>query len=133
MKIIENIKNKYALTKTIKVADVKQYLRLEYKRANEREDLIKKLENDIKYYKQEQIKHEALLVIQEETTKRIEKQDARIKELKSQIEEYEKKLKLESSSNINIKANAEKMLKEKDKIIKELNKKIKQYEKRRGV
>lgn len=133
MKIIENIKNKYALTKTIKVADVKQYLRLEYKRANEREDLIKKLESDIKYYKQEQIKYEALLVIQEETTKRIEKQDARIKELKNQIDEYEKNLKLESSKNINIKANAEMLLKEKDKIIKELNKKIKQYEKKRGV
>ena len=125
MKILANFKDKYELTKSISVTDVKGYLQKEYDRASERENLIRTYEKQIKELKKTELKYEALLVVQENTQKRIENQDNRIKELKEEISENEKQIKLLNSKIFDIKANAEQKLKEKDKEIKELKKQIK--------
>ena len=125
MNILERVKDKYELTRSVKVTDVKGYLQEEYKRANKREELIRQQEKEIKELKKTELKYDALLVIQENTQHRIEKQDERIKELKEEIVENEKQIKLLQSKQFDIKANAEQKLKEKDKEIKELKKQIK--------
>lgn len=130
MKLIENIRNKHELTRSVKVADVKMYLQEEYKRAFKREELITKQEKEISELKKVEMKYEALLVVQDNTQKRIEKQDERIDELKKTIKEYEDQIKLEKSKSFNIERNAttkieelRKELKTKDKEIKKLQKK----------
>ena len=125
MKLLSTFKDKYELTKSISVTDVKGYLQKEYDRANKRENLIREYEKQIKDLKRTELKYEALLVIQENTQQRIEKQDDRINELKEEIAENEKTIKLLNSKNLDIKENAEQKLKEKDKEIKELKKQIK--------
>lgn len=117
--------DKYELTKSVKLVDVKGYLQKEYDRANEREDLIRKLENEIERLNEISIKYDAMLVIQEETQKRIKKQDDLIKELRSKIKDKDDVIKLSTSKQIDIKVNAEKSLKEKDEEIKYLKKQIK--------
>lgn len=117
--------DKYELTKSVKLVDVKGYLQKEYDRANEREDLIRKLENEIERLNEISIKYDAMLVIQEETQKRIKKQDDLIKELRSKIKDKDYVIKLSTSKQIDIKVNAEKSLKEKDEEIKYLKKQIK--------
>ena len=57
------------------------YLQKEYDRAEEREETIKKYENQIMELKQTEIKYDALLVVQERTQQRIEKQDSEISDI----------------------------------------------------
>ena len=128
MNLIPSLKDRYELTKSVKITDVKGYLQKEYDRASEREKLIKDLETEIRELKKTEIKYEALLVVQENTQKRIETQDERIKELKAEIKEADKSIKLAKSREFDIKKNAELKLKERDQEIKELKKQIKKYE-----
>lgn len=126
-------KDKYELLASVKITDVKGYLQKEYDRASEREDLIKDLEKEIARLKEIEIKYGALLVVQEKTQERIEKQDSRIKELKETINDYQDRLKLSNSKNTDIRINAENKLKEKDNEIKDLKQQIKELTtKKRG-
>lgn len=100
-------------------------LRYVYDENKQLKSQLQQKENIIKELKKTELKYDALLVIQENTQHRIEKQDERIKELKEEIVENEKQIKLLQSKQFDIKANAEQKLKEKDKEIKELKKQIK--------
>lgn len=83
------------LVKKVEVKDVKAYLQHEYELARQREEYIETLEQQITEYKELQVKYDALLVVQENTTKRLEARDKKIKELKEQLKkEREKKLAL---------------------------------------
>lgn len=121
----EQTKDKYELTKSVKLVDVKGYLQQEYERANVRENMIADLENEIEELTNISIKYDAMLVVQQETQKRIEKQDNLIKELREKIKNKDEELKLANSKQIDIKVNAENKLKEKDNEIKELKKQFK--------
>lgn len=125
----KQLEDKYELTKSVKLVDVKGYLQKEYDRANERENMIKDLENEVKELTEISFKYDAMLVIQQETQKRIEKQDALIKELRENIKVKNDEIKLVKAKKIDIKTNAENKLKEKDNEIKELKKQLKNYEK----
>lgn len=125
----ENLDDKYELTKSVKLVDVKGYLQEEYNRASEREEMIRELEKKIEEQNETELKYNAMLVIQEETQKRIEKQDKLIKDLREEIKQKDNKIKLAQSTQIDIKTNAEKKLKDKDDVIKELKKQIKEFEK----
>lgn len=125
----ENLDDKYELTKSVKLVDVKGYLQKEYDRASEREEMIKELEKKIEEQNEIELKYNAMLVIQEETQKRIEKQDKLIKDLREEIKQKDNKIKLAQSTQFDIKTNAEKKLKDKDDVIKELKKQIKEFEK----
>lgn len=125
----ENLDDKYELTKSVKLVDVKGYLQNEYDRASEREEMIRELEKKIEEQNEIELKYNAMLVIQEETQKRIERQDKLIKDLREEIKQRDDKIKLSQSKQIDIKANAEKKLKDKDDDIKELKKQIKELEK----
>lgn len=125
----ENSKDKYQLTASVKLCDVKGYLQNEYDRANERESNIKKLENQIEELKKIELKYQAMLVIQEETTKRTQRQDEDIKDLKKKIKSKNEEIKILNSKQIDIKINAEKKLKSKDEEIKMLKETIKKLEK----
>lgn len=121
--------DKYELMTSVKLVDVKGYLQKEYDRANDRENFIKELENRIEDLTKISIKYDAMLVIQEETQKRIEKQDNLIKELREKIKSKDDEIKLSKSKQIDIKVNAENKLKEKDIEIKELKKQLKELTK----
>lgn len=125
----ENLDDKYELTKSVKLVDIKGYLQNEYDRASEREEMIRELEKKIEEQNEIELKYNAMLVIQEETQKRIERQDKLIKDLREEIKQRDDKIKLSQSKQIDIKANAEKKLKDKDDDIKELKKQIKELEK----
>ena len=129
MKVIDKVKEKYALTRSVKLVDVKGYLKEEYKRATERENLIFELEDEIKNYKIIEQKYEAMLVIQEETTKRIERQDNQMAKYREEIKKLNDKLKVANSKNIDIEINFKKIIKTKDAEIKELQKQVKVKEK----
>ena len=128
----EELKDKYELTKSVKITDVKGYLQKEYDRAEEREELIKEYENKINELKQIEIKYDALLVIQERTQARIEKQDNEIKKYRSKIEELTNNEKLLKAKNVDIKINAENKLEEQDNEIKALKKEIASLSKKKG-
>lgn len=121
----KQMEDKYELTKSVKLVDVKGYLQQEYERANVRENIIADLENEIEELTNISIKYDAMLVVQQETQKRIEKQDNLIKELREKIKNKDEELKLANSKQIDIKVNAENKLKEKDNEIKELKKQLK--------
>lgn len=125
----ENLDDKYELTKSVKLTDVKGYLQKEYDRASEREEMIKELEKKIEEQNETELKYNAMLVIQEETQKRIERQDTLIKDLRETIKRKDDEIKLLQSKQIDIKTNAEKKLIDKDGVIKELKKQIKELEK----
>lgn len=125
----EDLDDKYELTKSVKLVDVKGYLQNEYDRASEREEMIRELEKKIEEQNEIELKYNAMLVIQEETQKRIERQDKLIKDLREEIKQRDDKIKLSQSAQIDIKVNAEKRLKDKDDDIKELKKQIKELEK----
>ena len=116
--------DKYELMKSVKLVDVKGYLQKEYQRATERENLIRELETEIDGLKSISIKYDAMLVVQEETQKRIERQDNIIKELKEINANKSDEIRLAVSKQADIKINAEKKLKQKDEEIKELKKQI---------
>lgn len=126
----ENLDDEYELTKSVKLVDVKGYLQKEYDRASEREEMIIELEKKIEKQNETELKYNAMLVIQEETQKRIERQDTLIKNLRETINQKDDEIKLSQSKQIDIKINAEKKLKDKDDVIKELKKQIKEFEKR---
>lgn len=129
----EKIEDEYELTKSVKLVDVKGYLQKEYERANQREELIQILENKIEELKKIEIKYDAMLVVQEETQKRIERQDGVIKELREKLNTKNEEIKLSKSKQIDIKVNAENKLKEKDKEIKELKNEIRTLKKQYKV
>ena len=79
--------DKYELTKRDKLVDVKGYLQKEYDRANEREDKIFELEKQVEELTEIQIKYDAMLVVQQETQKRIDKQDITISNLREKLKE----------------------------------------------
>ncbi len=126
----KKIEDKYELTKSVQLIDIKGFLQKEYDRANEREDFIKTLENQIEKLTKTAIKYDAMLVVQEETQKRIEKQNALIKELREKIKSKDDEIKLSRSKQIDLKVNAENKLKEKDIEIKELKEQIKNLTKK---
>lgn len=121
--------DRYELTRSVKLVDVKGYLQKEYDRANKREDFIKELEDRIEELNKIVLKYDAMLVIQEETQKRIEKQNHLIEELREKIKTKDNEIKLIKSKQIDIKINAENKLKAKDDEIKELKRKIKELSK----
>lgn len=121
--------DKYELTKSVKLVDVKGYLQKEYDRANERENKIFELENQIEELTQIQIKYDAMLVVQQEAQKRIDKQDTIISNLREKLKAKTDELKLCNSKRIDIKVNFENQLKKKDDEIKELKKELKKFQK----
>lgn len=121
--------DKYELTKSVKLVDIKGYLQKEYDRANEREDKIFELEKQIEKLIEIQIKYDAMLVVQQETQKRIDKQDTIISNLRKKLKEKTDELKLCNSKKIDIKVNFENQLKKKDDEIKELKKELKKFQK----
>ena len=121
--------DKYELTKSVKLVDVKGYLQKEYDRANERENKIFELENQIEKLTEIQIKYDAMLVVQQETQKRIDKQDTIISNLREKLKAKTDELKLCNSKKIDIKVNFENQLKKKDDEIKELKKELKKFQK----
>ena len=121
----QKLEDKYELTKSVKLCDIKGYLQNEYDRAEIRENTIKTLEKEIEELTKISIKYDALLVVQERTTERTKKQDKDIVELKNQKKSLKEEIKLLNSQKIDIKTNAERKLKEKDKEIKELKQQIK--------
>ena len=136
MNLIEKIKSKkdkYELTKSVKIADIKEYLQNEYDRASIREDTITKLENDIEQYKILEQKYNAMLIVQEKTTERTKKLDSTIKELRDKVSAKNDEITLLKSKQSDIKINAENKLKEKDKEIKELKKQIGELKKKKQI
>ena len=121
--------DKYELTKSVKLVDIKGYLQKEYDRANEREDKIFELEKQIEKLIEIQIKYDAMLVVQQETQKRIDKQDTIISNLREKLKAKTDELKLCNSKKIDIKVNFENQLKKKDDEIKELKKELKKFQK----
>lgn len=121
-----NPEDKYELTKSIQIVDVKGYLQKEFDRAEEREKYIVELEDKMKEAEKTSIKYDALLVIQEKTQTRIERQDKRIKELNAEIEARKNAEKILRSKLVDVKVNAEKKLKEKDSKIRELRKQLRE-------
>ena len=126
----KKLEDKYELTKSVQLTDIKGFLQKEFDRANEREDFIKTLENKIEELTKTALKYDAMLVVQEETQKRIEKQNALIKELREKIKSKDDEIKLCKSKQIDLKVNAENKLKEKDVEIKELKEEIKELVKK---
>ncbi len=124
-KDIEKEEDKYGLTKSVQITDVKGYLQKEYERATERENLIQELEAKLDKFNELQLKYDAMLVVQQETQKRIERQDENIKEYRERIYNKDIEIKEIKAKQIDIKINAEKKLKQKDAEIKELKKQIK--------
>ena len=120
----ENKIDKYELTKSVNIPDIKDYLLKEYERAEQRENTISLLEAKIEELTKISIKYDALLVVQQETQKRIEKQNSKIIELKEQKQSNDNEIKLLHSKITDIKINAENKLKEKDKEIKDLKKQL---------
>lgn len=134
MNLIEKIKSKkdrYELTKSVKIADIKEYLQNEYDRASVREDTITQLEHKIEQYKILEQKYNAMLVVQEKTTERTKKLDSTIKELRDKVSAKNDEITLLKSKQSDIKINAENKLKEKDKEIKELKKQIRELKKKK--
>ena len=125
--------DKYELMKTVQLVDVKGYLQKEYERAAEREKTITELENKIEDYKKTELKYHAMLVVQQETQARIERQDNIIKELKEERNFKDDEIRLAKAKQVDIKLNAEAKLKEKDNKIKELKKEIRELKKSKGA
>ena len=121
--------DKYELTKSVKLVDVKGYLQKEYDRANERENKIFELEKQVEELTKIQIKYDAMLVVQQETQKRIDKQDTIISNLREKLKATPDELQLCNSKKIDIKVNFENQLKKKDDEIKELKKELKKFQK----
>lgn len=97
MKLLEkakqNVKDKYELTKSVKLVDVKGYLQKEYDRASIREKEIRKLEKQVEDMQELQLKYDAMLIVQEKTQKRIEELDDRILEYRATLKEKNEEIK----------------------------------------
>lgn len=107
--------DEFGLTQKVELTDVKGYLQKEFDRAAEREMEIAKLEKRIVELEATKLKYEAMLVVQEKTQERIERQDKRIKELKEDIEKRKKTETQLRARITDIKVNAEKKLKAKSR------------------
>ena len=105
--------DRYGLTKTVKITDVKGYLQKEFERAKEREEYIVAQDKKINELEQVSIKYDAMLVVQEKTQERIERQDKLIKQLRGDIEKRKETEKELRAKIVDIKINAEKKLKAK--------------------
>lgn len=108
----EKEEDPYGLLQTISVTDVKGYLQKEFDRAKEREGVIEDQHQKIIELEEIKIKYEAMLVVQEKTQERIERQDELIKKLRVEAEkqkDVERKLR---AKIVDVKANAEKKIKE---------------------
>jgi len=125
MNLLSKLKNKYELTRSVKITDVKGYLQKEFERAKEREDYITTLENKIEELTKTELKYDALLVIQKNTQERIETQNNKIKDLKVKIEDYQNQIKVEKTKQFDIRTNSERLLNERETEIKTLKKNIK--------
>ena len=108
---VEDPDDPYGLTKSVKITDVKGYLQKEFDRAKEREVFIEKQCEKINELEQVSIKYDAMLVVQEKTQERIERQDELIKKLRDDIEKHKKTEKELRAKIVDIKINAEKKLK----------------------
>ena len=108
----EKEEDPYGLLQTISVTDVKGYLQKEFDRAKEREGMIEDQHQKIIELEEIKIKYEAMLVVQEKTQERIQRQDELIKKLRAEAEkqkDVERKLR---AKIVDVKANAEKKIKE---------------------
>ena len=105
--------DRYGLTKTVKITDVKGYLQKEFDRAKDREEFIEKQREKIAELEQVSIKYDAMLVVQEKTQERIERQDALIKKLRDEVSKHKETEKALRAKITDIKINAEKKLKAK--------------------
>lgn len=108
----EQKEDPYGLLQTVSVTDVKGYLQKEFDRAKEREGVIESQHQKIIELEEIKMKYEAMLVVQEKTQERIERQDKLIKKLRVEAEEQkdvERKLR---AKIVDVKANAEKKIKE---------------------
>jgi len=123
--------DRYELMKSVQLVDVKGYLQKEYERAAEREELIEEQSKELDEAKKLRIKYDAMLVVQQETQKRIERQDNLIKQLREAKNLKDDEIKLAKSKQIDIKLNAEAKLKEKDEKIKELRKQIRELSRKK--
>lgn len=103
----------YGLTKTVAITDVKGYLQKEFERAKEREMYIETQAKKINELEQVSIKYDAMLVVQEKTQERIERQDALIKKLRDEVSKHKETEKALRAKITDIKINAEKKLKAK--------------------
>lgn len=97
IKRLQVVKGEMQLSKKVSVKDVKEYLEDEFERAKAREEYIVELENKLKEATDLKIKYDAMLVVQEKVSERVERQDERIKALKEE-------LKKELSEKVNLKA-----------------------------
>lgn len=103
----------YGLTKAVEITDVKGYLQKEFERAKEREEYIVAQDEKINELEQVSIKYDAMLVVQEKTQERIERQDELIKKLRDDIKKHKETEKALRAKIVDIKINAEKKLKAK--------------------
>ena len=113
LKKIKGGDDRYGLTKTVKITDVKGYLQKEFDRAKDREEFIEKQREKIAELEQVSIKYDAMLVIQEKTQERITRQDALIKKLRDEVNKHKETEKALRAKITDIKINAEKKLKAK--------------------
>jgi hypothetical protein len=113
LKKIKGGDDRYGLTKTVKITDVKGYLQKEFDRAKDREEFIEKQREKIAELEQVSIKYDAMLVVQEKTQERIERQDALIKKLRDEVSKHKETEKALRAKITDIKINAEKKLKAK--------------------
>lgn len=107
--------DRYGLAKSVKIADVKSYLQKEFDRAEKREQYIEDLEAKINDFEKLAIKYDAMLVVQEKTQARIDRQDKLIKKLRDDIAARKETEKALRAKITDITINAEKKLKAKNK------------------
>lgn len=108
----EKKEDPYGLLQTISVIDVKGYLQKEFDRAKEREGIIEDQHQKIIELEEIKIKYEAMLVVQEKTQERIERQDGLIKKLRAEAEKQKDVERELRAKIVDVKANAEKKIKE---------------------
>lgn len=108
----EKNEDPYGLLQTISVTDVKGYLQKEFDRAKEREAMIEDQHQKIIELEEIKIKYEAMLVVQEKTQERIERQDKLIKNLRAKAKEQKEVERKLRAKIVDVKANAEKKIKE---------------------
>ena len=83
-------------TKSIKVADIKQYLVNEFEKTNTQQREIEKLKDGVKKAVEIELKYNTTLVTLDEYKKRLDERERRISKLEDDIGYLEKKLKKEN-------------------------------------
>ena len=82
--------------KSIKIADIKQYLVDEFQKTNKQQQEIERLKDGVKKAVEIELKYNTTLVTLDEYKKRLEDRERRISKLEQDIECLEKKLKKEN-------------------------------------